>query len=755
MIAGTNPSAAGFKKLGVGARSAEIRSLIAARDARGKRFVLTRPQDHGARGYLLLTEVDSGKTTQYFNPESVRQGDNFGSILTSKGKFMYDQAGGHVLSFDVNSRETVYLGRPDPQNQHFMVYTEAPDGKVYLGGYPRASVTAYDPATGKFRNYGRMDDKEQYLHSIATDKNGFVYCGIGSARANIVALDPVSGKVIPLLPEAERKLGYGNVVAGDDGYVYARFGNYSVKLLDGKVVAENIAARPTPRNLLAPKYGGRLTSWDDGSRVMGCDLYRKELKIREADGKLRVLPFDYVSGGLEFTSIAAGPKGRIYGSTCHPMHFVELDSATGKITDHGPNPIVLGGNFCNMASSDQKVYACEYAGGRLWQYDPTRPIRFGTGMLTPFGATPEELAADGEAQNGHFSPLNSPPILFCNGKGDDAKFTLRLPVKTAGKYYLNVQFYEHANYGTVTLDFQGKSLRQNLQNLVDRPGAMQNLGPFELKPGNYPVVISVKANKNTKPWCGIVGAELSLEKRQGGSVEKSSDNPQILGRWQDLVTRPRAINIHPDGKHVVIAGFANYGLTGGGFGVHNLATGENRSIADWLPGQSCIAFRFLPNGDIVGGTSNEAPGGGYRKADEAAIFRVDWQTGKLVKAVPTPGSSNVVSVELWKGSLFAVTSDGVLYRLNPETLEILDRYSVAGGGTPPRNAFQKSADDRLFLLQANCIQEFNPATLKPVAVGLPASPITAGGACVNGKLYFACWTNYGEYQYPAKAPGVK
>ncbi|MGE4565004.1 MAG: hypothetical protein AB7F32_09040 [Victivallaceae bacterium] len=723
--------------------------MIAARDAKGNRFILTRPQDHGPRGYLLYTDVESGETKQYFNPEKVRQGDNFGSILSSAGKFYYDQAGGHVLEFDVNSRETRYLGKPDPATVHFMVYTEAPDGKIYLGSYPNAGITQYDPATGKFRVYGSVDKTEKYIYELATDKNGFVYAGIGTARANIIALNPATGEVLPILPEDKRKLGSAAVVTGDDGYAYGRFGDFQVKLLDGKIV-EAVAKVAAPKPIKGAKYGNRLPDFGDGTRVAGLDLYTKEALVREKNGKLRVLKFDYQSGGLDFTSLAMGPGGKFYGSTSHPMHFVELDTASGKIVDHGPNPIVSGGNFCNMTASADKLFACEYAGGRLWVYDPKLPIRFGSNGLTRFGATPSELAMAGSYRGGTVSALNAPPILFCNGGGNGAEFRFPLTVEADGEYYLNCQFFENGNYGTVKLAFEGKEFKRNLQNLVDRPSPMVALGPFRLKKGSCDAVFTVDANPGGRAWFGIVGLALEKEPRRDAVPDKVPDNPRILGRWKDLVTRPRAINIHPDGKHVVIAGYANYGLNGGGFGIHDLSTGENREIAGWMPGESCIAFRFLPGGDIVGGTSNAAPGGGYKQVDQASLFRLDWKTGKVSKKLELPGVTEVVSVELWNGKLVAVTANGELLALDPETFAVLARSSVAGLGTPPRNALQKSGDGRLLLLQYNGIQEIDPVTLTARLLARGEFGITAGGGCRENTLYFGCGREFAKYELPPK-----
>ena len=80
----------------------------------------------------------------------------------------------------------------------------------------------------------------------------------------------------------------------------------------------------------------------------------------------------------------------------------------------------------------------------------------------------------------------------------------------------------------------------------------------------------------------IIGMELSKQPRQLPKEQKTVANPEILGAWSNLIARPRAIAVHPTSGEVVIAGFANYGMVGGGFGIHDLKSGKNREISDWL-----------------------------------------------------------------------------------------------------------------------------------------------------------------------------
>ncbi|MBO5688331.1 MAG: hypothetical protein J6S73_00275, partial [Lentisphaeria bacterium] len=73
--------------------------------------------------------------------------------------------------------------------------------------------------------------------------------------------------------------------------------------------------------------------------------------------------------------------------------------------------------------------------------------------------------------------------------------------------------------------------------------------------------------------------------------------------------------------------------------------------------------------------------------------------------------------------------------MDPKTLKVEKTFSI---GFPVRRAFQKTADERMFLIQGNSLSELDPATFQPVKFVMPLAPITAGGAIADGRIYFAC-----------------
>ena len=505
-----------------------------------------------------------------------------------------------------------------------------------------------------------------------------------------------------------------------------------MKLLGGKIVEETamkVAAQPSR----AEKFGTRLLDFDDGAKVLSYSIDDGEIQLRGADGKVRTLKFDYRSGGVDITSIGGLVGDHLYVSTSHPMHLVEVDTRSGKLTDLG---LEYGGNFCSITSVGNQVYACEYPGGRLWQFNPAQPSR-GLGLHTAdFGAkSMAELGAVVRAENGYSRQLGLLSVLTCRAEaGKDATFTFPMTVPEDGEWYLHAVMLYHADAGTVELACGGERREVAMRNPLDQTRSV-SLGPLSLKAGETPVVFTLRGRSEGEARLDLAGLKLDREPlRELPTVFR--DNPRVLARWADLLTRPRAILAHPDGRHLVMSGFANYGLTGGGFGIYDRESGRAEEIRDWLPGHSCIALTALPGGDLAGGTSIAAPGGGHQVAREAALFRLDWKNRKVSQSLTLPGCTQVIAVAFWKDRLVAATGDGRLLFLNPETWAVELTADISERGMPQRHGLLTGDGDRLFLIQRNGISEISPKTSRPVLLAA-AEGISAGGAVAGGFLYCA------------------
>ncbi len=710
---------------GVGVATCEMRHAVAGKDAAGRPFVIAATLDSGPDNYLLYTELDTGKTIQYFVP--VQGGYFSAAVLTPKGKYVTSIAG-KVIILDVNTRTLTVCKGPDVGMPCWSAGM-GDDGTVYLGLVP-CMLAAVDPETGDVKLLGRMDPKETQLYWIATGKDGWVYCGNGMARSGVVAYNPKTGEKRELVPDQFRKLGSGYAARLPDGRVFISTpSGFSAICEGGEIMQTPIDQRLHEQPVPHLKYGTRLYGIDSTRRVLVYDMNRKFISWR--DGKtVKNITFTYKSGGVSLTSLATGPDGNVYISSAHPHHLVMLTPSTGKITDFGYNPQIGGGNFCNMTSFNGKLYACQYAHGRMWEFDPAKPVNYSVQGF--FGVPMSHLISQNPTLPGrNFSIVGD--ILLCQGQDNGTPFKFRLPVAKDGKHYINMRFYYFPTYGVVTVKTAGQTHSYDLCSKKEGISNIITLGPFDMKKGEFEVEMSVKRHPEGKyPWFGLTGLEVADAPRKSNV---SAANPKVIAEWRKEVRRPRTIQVHPNGREIMMAGHSYDGMSGGMFGILDLQTGKTRVISDWLPGESCIAAEFTPDGNLVGSTSITTHGGHRSPADSACVFKMDWKTAKVTHVYRSTGASKVIAIALWRGKILAATSSSRMVVLDPETLKEEKAFPI---GYPVRRAFQLTEDGRLFLLQGNIISEIDPATFRPVRLALPLAPISAGGAIADGRIYFAC-----------------
>ena len=103
----------GFVDHGVGAPAAESRGVVPLQDANGKSLVIALSLDCSPRGWILVTDIDTGETQQINYPEGVPNSAPFASLMSANGRF-YTFAGKTLLELDPASREWLFHGVPAP-----------------------------------------------------------------------------------------------------------------------------------------------------------------------------------------------------------------------------------------------------------------------------------------------------------------------------------------------------------------------------------------------------------------------------------------------------------------------------------------------------------------------------------------------------------------------------------------------------------------------------------------------------------------
>jgi len=745
----------GFKDYGVAAPAQESRGVVACKDDNDHYLVLGNAMD-----FLLVTDIDTEETAQYWMPEGVPGSYPYGSIMASNGKF-YICYGATFMEFDPTARDWTFHEVPEGRDGCYIGFTEGPDGVIWCGGCPNTRLVSFNPETRELKDYGQMDEAEKYLNSLAVDSSGWVYGGIGTARCNIVACNPATGEIIQLMDEADRKHGTAVVYPAEDGKVYASYGGQYYRCFEGNI--EKIAKEEAGKQKSVGNIGWGNTRFNlpDGRRVAAYSMPERYMKIHNPEtDETKTITFDYETVGASVTSLAAGPDDKIYGSSCHPMHYFTYAPATDELTDHGGVPAIGGGNFCAITSQGNYVIGAEYAGGRLWLCDPAKPWN-PTGDGVEFGISSDKLLAAAEIEDGevvHYSPDNTTQVRG-NKIGAEAHFKLSAP--TDGNYYLYVIPYDCPLYCTAQFLLDGEEIGKPYvaTSSTYQVGKMQSFGPMDLKAGEHRLTVRIVGSESTFEkyrtthlWFGMSAVEFG-QAQLDAAIVGYVRNPRVLAQWHQDICRPRTALAHPDGKTVMMAGFAGYGLCGGGIGMYDLETGEELLLTaeeDLLPGHSTITLKALPNGNLVGGTSISAPGGGHATATEAELYILDWKTKKVAfRTVPVPGDGNIISIQVANdGLVYGLSGNSTFFVFDPDKQELVHSESFAEYGGVPRHALHVGPDDNLYALMNKAIVRITSGTFEHEKLADTPVPISGGGALHKGVLYYACDTHFWSYDVP-------
>ena len=616
---------------GVGAPVAESRGVACLQDGEGRSVAICCMMDSSPRGWIIMTDTDTGETEQVYYPEGVPNSPPFASLMSDNGRF-YTVAGKVLLEFDPTTREWLFSGTPAPGESAYTGRSicDAPDGLVYGGSYPNCKLISFDPETKEMNEIAQLDPREHYVNSLCADDTGWLYAGIGTARCNVVACNPKTGEVVQIADEAARTVGSGSVYPGQDGKVYGVSAGQSYRMYEG--TGEKIEeAEKGPR---APsgsiEWGSRGGSFPDGRRLKLINLPERYMEVADKVGEVKRLEFDYDSEGAIITSVAAGPGGRVYASSCHPMHLISYDPEADELGDLGPVKRVGGGNFCAMATIGKYLFGAAYAGGFLYRHDTTKP--------------------------------------WTQGEGDDA-------------------------------------------------------------------------------------------------------NPELVAQWAADIARPRTCIAHPDGEHVVMAGFMGYGRRGGGMGIYNNETGEATLIehTDLIEDHSTICLKALPDGNLVGGTSIHTPGGGHATAKEGVLYILDWETKDVAfRIVPVPGASEVWSLEVGHdGMVYGLASGSKLFVFDPEKRQVVHQADLSEyGGLPRHLVLLNIGPSRpavplgglplrlgdtagVWAALGKAIVRIKPKTYEIEKIADTPVGVGAGAACIGDRLYFASASHLWSYKLPA------
>ncbi len=728
---------------GVAVPLAERRGVVTTQDANGKNLAIACSLDLNPRGWILVTDIDSGETTQIQCPEGVGNSPPYGSLMHTNGKF-YTTQGSVLLEFDPTSRDWTFHGTPSPAASCYLSFTEGPDGMVWAGNAYTAGLISFDPEAREAQDHGRLDEAQKYLSALAVDDAGWVYGGIGTARCNIVAYNPETGEKIQIVDEAKRKVGTANVYRGEDGKVYGRAeladGAQFYRLYDGKaeVIQEADMGPKAPTGAIG--WGNKRGSLPDGRQLVNYSMTDKWLEVRDPEtGETKHIEFDYESEGTHLRVMTAGPDGKVYGNSAHPSRGVTYDPET-DVLEYQRGAIARKG----FATQGKYIIGGHYGGGRLYVFDTTMPWNMAPVAASLRGGIPAmELTKLAESDAGKIDYIESHDLVLF--RADDYGGQIHFPLEAGddGQYYLIIAPYKSPGYCTVQFSLDGTEIGEPYPGYAKaaESGPFQTFGPLQLKAGEHRLSVKTIKAEAGNPWIGINAISLTKEQPDGVIAEAQPPNPRLVATFSPDINVPWGAAAHPDGQHVMISGPPGYGYLGGGIGIYNLETDEEMLLThEQLIENHCVtAMAPLDNGDIVCGSSVGGGHGTTAVAKEAVLFVLDWETKEIsFQTVPVAGASAIRLMRTGPdGLVYCIADASGFFVFDPGKKEVVHDESLGEYGGTPVNGMERGPDGNIYVIFSEAILKIAPGSFEVEKIAdTPASP-TAGIAVVGGRVYFA------------------
>jgi len=380
------------RDLGIPVKGVSWTRLHPGQTADGRASLLASMSQNNGGFFVIAIDLETGHCSQYhteapkcstFSPASFRS-------LRTGMLYVCSAWDGHLHRFDANHPERGIedLGRVDDMATFGNGITETPDGMIWIGAYPGATLSRYDPATGEIKSFGRIVTDDKYLYPVA-GADGSLAAFVKANRPRVFAIDPSTGRtrqIGPTITDSTDPAQQLKLYRGTDDFLYLESAEGTV-LLAG-LEAHVVDQPPPPRPGIAATYqhnyqgplempGGWTAEFADAD-MNGTGVPRDlVLTNRDPEVTPRHLRLDWVGGGNNLHVIGEGPDGDLYGSSYMPNRLFHATPDGAVVEDLGKHSFA-GGQAYSLANLDGKLYLASYPGSRLTVYDPSRPLHYGT-----------------------------------------------------------------------------------------------------------------------------------------------------------------------------------------------------------------------------------------------------------------------------------------------------------------------------------------------------------------------------------------
>ena len=312
---------------------------------------------------LLGVRLDTGQhftvDLSQWGPSQVR------AVPCPEGRFVYTYCGrpdAHFARYDPATGELTDLGAPAENAHYFSHAATSPDGRMYVGTFPRASLAWLDMNTGEIGATGKITDaaENRYMwpHVVVSDDN-VVYCTVGLHHQELYAFDPATGDATQILtPDLMELTGSFRIWRAEDGQVFGRSGDTSYR------------CTPTGIEVMGEVPGSARRWTMAGDWIVGNidDAGVIELAHAETEEK-RSLQTEYRGRPIRIYSVGDEWEGRIWGGTIFPARAFSVDPATGETVDHGRQ---TGGRIqiYDLIATESGLLLSSYSGAHINLWNP-------------------------------------------------------------------------------------------------------------------------------------------------------------------------------------------------------------------------------------------------------------------------------------------------------------------------------------------------------------------------------------------------
>ena len=386
---------AAIREIGIPVRSVNWVHLHPGQKQNGSPCIYAVMGQQAAGLFVLQIDIDSGQCRQFVSdlPDA-----NYptATCMSRSGRLYIGSAyAGHLLCFDPQQDALLDLGAIHPEAATFPCrIDEDAQGALWIGSYPSADLTSYDPLSGQFQRPGRMDEIDMYNYPLVSPDGGIANL-IRMTRSHIAYFDPATNATKTIGPTVVKGEGDLDLFRGDDGqlYIESSLGQYRIEHA-AAVAVDTLPARPTPPAL------------PDGTTFSFADAKEQRyhtLSLMAPDGQERRFELAYEASGSRLFYVHLGPDECIYGSSILPLHLFRYNAKDGELIDLGVCSSATGEAY-SMANLGHKMYLASYPQAKLSVYDPSQGYRFGDDE----GANPRDLGRMDELSYRPRSTLTGP-----------------------------------------------------------------------------------------------------------------------------------------------------------------------------------------------------------------------------------------------------------------------------------------------------------------------------------------------------------